>query len=308
MKVLLDTDIGTDSDDAVCLAYLLLHPDVELVGITTVGCDSAVRADIVRQLCAHFGQPGIPVAAGADQPIMANRYWPHHRVNQHVILDTEPNRRPARPQAAIELMCDCINANPEEGILVTVGLLTNAALLAMTEPEATAKLKSVFTMGGRFNFDRSQAKAECNIMLDAPAAAAVFQRELKQHTICPVDVTGPLGMSYEERQEILAGDHLAIVRECCDACNEAFKNDGTGLHDPFTATCALDESFAEWEQGCIHVEIQDYDLARSFKFDNDRVSGTTFFEPRADGPHRYAVAADRERYIEHLSSVFDVAR
>ena len=32
-KVLLDTDIGTDVDDAVCLAYLLSHPDCELLGI-----------------------------------------------------------------------------------------------------------------------------------------------------------------------------------------------------------------------------------------------------------------------------------
>jgi len=35
-KVLLDTDIGTDVDDAVALAYLLSRPDCELLGITTV--------------------------------------------------------------------------------------------------------------------------------------------------------------------------------------------------------------------------------------------------------------------------------
>ena len=35
-KVLLDTDIGGDIDDAICLAYLLKEPQCELVGITTV--------------------------------------------------------------------------------------------------------------------------------------------------------------------------------------------------------------------------------------------------------------------------------
>ena len=35
-KVLLDTDIGSDIDDAVCLAYLLKQPQCELLGITTV--------------------------------------------------------------------------------------------------------------------------------------------------------------------------------------------------------------------------------------------------------------------------------
>ena len=35
-KVLLDTDIGTDIDDCICLSYLLAQPECELLGITTV--------------------------------------------------------------------------------------------------------------------------------------------------------------------------------------------------------------------------------------------------------------------------------
>ena len=35
-KILLDTDIGSDIDDAVALAYLLAQPECELLGITTV--------------------------------------------------------------------------------------------------------------------------------------------------------------------------------------------------------------------------------------------------------------------------------
>ena len=33
---MLDTDIGGDIDDAICLAYLLKEPQCELAGITTV--------------------------------------------------------------------------------------------------------------------------------------------------------------------------------------------------------------------------------------------------------------------------------
>lgn len=35
-KILLDTDIGGDIDDAVCLAYLLREPQCALLGVTTV--------------------------------------------------------------------------------------------------------------------------------------------------------------------------------------------------------------------------------------------------------------------------------
>ena len=38
-KILLDTDIGSDLDDSVCLAYLLSQPKCELLGITTVSGD-----------------------------------------------------------------------------------------------------------------------------------------------------------------------------------------------------------------------------------------------------------------------------
>ena len=44
-KILLDTDIGSDIDDAICLAYLLKEPQCELLGITTVcGESEKIRA------------------------------------------------------------------------------------------------------------------------------------------------------------------------------------------------------------------------------------------------------------------------
>ena len=49
--ILLDTDIGSDIDDAVALAYLLAHPDAELVGITTVSGDTEQRAACATAIC-----------------------------------------------------------------------------------------------------------------------------------------------------------------------------------------------------------------------------------------------------------------
>jgi len=51
VKILLDTDIGTDIDDAVCLAYLLANPDCELLGITTVTGEPVKRAMLASALC-----------------------------------------------------------------------------------------------------------------------------------------------------------------------------------------------------------------------------------------------------------------
>jgi hypothetical protein len=46
IKVLLETDIGSDIDDAICLAYRLANPECKLLGITTVTGEADARASI----------------------------------------------------------------------------------------------------------------------------------------------------------------------------------------------------------------------------------------------------------------------
>ena len=57
-KILLDTDIGGDIDDAICLAYLLKEPGCKLLGITTVCGESEKRAAVdvyKRQIMCFLG-------------------------------------------------------------------------------------------------------------------------------------------------------------------------------------------------------------------------------------------------------------
>ena len=55
MLILLDTDIGSDIDDTIALAYLLARPDCELVGITTVSGDVRKRAAVADYVCRSAG-------------------------------------------------------------------------------------------------------------------------------------------------------------------------------------------------------------------------------------------------------------
>ena len=56
IPILLDTDIGSDIDDAVCLAYLLKQPKCELVGVTTVSGEAQKRAMLVDAICRAAGR------------------------------------------------------------------------------------------------------------------------------------------------------------------------------------------------------------------------------------------------------------
>src|SRR5262245_1328492 len=65
-KVILDTDIGDDIDDALALGLILASPELELVGVTTVYANVLSRSQQARTILhiagGHFRE--IPVAAG----------------------------------------------------------------------------------------------------------------------------------------------------------------------------------------------------------------------------------------------------
>lgn len=64
-KILLDTDIGTEVDDAITLAYLLARNNVELVGITTVAGEAIERAKLASVLCKIAGK-NVPILFDPD--------------------------------------------------------------------------------------------------------------------------------------------------------------------------------------------------------------------------------------------------
>lgn len=70
MKVLLDTDIGGDIDDALALAYLLKQPRCELLRITTVGGEPEKRAALASATCHAAGRAEMPIHVGASAPLL----------------------------------------------------------------------------------------------------------------------------------------------------------------------------------------------------------------------------------------------
>jgi len=308
-KIWLDTDIGTDSDDALCLAYLLLREDCELAGISTVGRDSVLRAEIARTLCRHFGRPDIPVVAGFDQPLLPTPFWRGHHVNQAGIVPGTPASGPARPAAALERMRAAIEAAPGELTLLTLGMFSNAALLFAGEPGIAGQLKAVYSMGGHIAKDPMSPKLDCNVMLDAAAAAMVYAGNVPGLRLVPGGRhSARLGLVDEAMHALLTGETLRIVRDCCDAWIAYKGKPGTGLHDPFTAACVFDPTFARWETGRIGVQFCTAWPDGRGTFDAGEISGWTHFVPAVDGPHRWAVDYDLDRYMQHLDEVFARAR
>src|SRR5215470_733939 len=114
-KIILDTDIGDDVDDAFALALALQSSEIEIVGITTARGDTALRARMVRRMLAENGRAQIPVAEGivtTSRAMFTQRRW--------------AERGPDGPKLdGIEFLLNAIRKNPGQITLVAIGPLTN---------------------------------------------------------------------------------------------------------------------------------------------------------------------------------------
>ncbi|MGN6651842.1 nucleoside hydrolase, partial [Trinickia sp.] len=130
-KVIYDTDPGVD--DAMALVFQALHPDIELLGVTSVFGNSTIETTTrnARYLVERFA-PGVPVAHGAAAPLRRSAPapidWIHGRdgLGNTGLRPTAQSGLDTRP--AHRFIVDTVRAHPGEVTLLAVGPLTNLAL------------------------------------------------------------------------------------------------------------------------------------------------------------------------------------
>src|SRR5436853_7860380 len=67
-RVIIDTDIGDDVDDAFAVALALRSSELQILGITTTFGDTNDRAKLADRLLGEAGRQDITVAAGTPTP------------------------------------------------------------------------------------------------------------------------------------------------------------------------------------------------------------------------------------------------
>src|SRR2546421_9314180 len=174
IPILLDCDPG--HDDAIALLLALASPELELLGITTVAGNQTLEkttANAIRVL-DFVGRDDIPVAAGADQPLLRDPFVAAY-VHGEPGLDgpdlPPPQREPVR-QHAVDFLAERIRARDGRVTLVPTGPLTNVALMLALHPDA--RPERIVLMGGAIAEGNVTPAAEFNIWCDPEAAARVF--------------------------------------------------------------------------------------------------------------------------------------
>jgi purine nucleosidase len=286
--VLLDTDIGTDVDDAVCLAYLLSHPACELLGITTVTGEAVKRAALASVLCQADGRD-IPIYPGADHPMQGEQRQPV--AQQAAALPRWPHETHFPEGQAVEFLAETIRTYPGEVTLLTVGPLTNAGLLFSTHPDVAALLGGLVMMGGSFGEDLPPTKqVEWNIAGDPLASEITYGTAVRLHRSLGLNVTQQVVMPAEQVRERFTAPLLLPVLDMAEIWFAQFYQSIT-FHDPLAAATIFEADLCSYQQGTVKV-------------DNTDTQARTIWQPgEPDAPHQVAMGVDVDRYFHHFFSV-----
>jgi len=288
IPVILDTDIGSDIDDAVALAYLLKHPRCELVGVTVVTGDVARRAACAQVICRAAGRDDIPIHCGASSVMLMGPGQP--ACPQYDAISGRPHRTDWPRNTAVDFLRQTIRRRPGEITLLTIGPYTNAGILFALDPEIPSLLKQMVSMGGVF-FEGPDRR-EWNALVDPVATAIVYRNAPPRHASIGLDVTMKCQMPAEEVRRLFRPSPLDVVAEMA----EVFFRKARMLtfHDPLAGATIFRQDLCTWKTGRINVTIE---------ADENRC-GRTVFTEAADGPHAVACEVNPAAFFAEYFSVF----
>ncbi|MBP6964541.1 MAG: nucleoside hydrolase [Armatimonadetes bacterium] len=188
VKMIFDTDIGNDIDDALALAMIHTLADrgeVELLAVT-VSKDNpwaGVYVDVVNRF---YGRPRTPIGTVRDGKTPDDGY-------ARVVAERRDGKAFAYPRRlgsgadapeAVSLLRKTLAAQPDGSVvIVSVGFMTNLARLLDSKPDKAspltgmelvkAKVREYVMMAGAFGPDPG---GEYNVVQDAESARRVFER------------------------------------------------------------------------------------------------------------------------------------
>ncbi len=186
IPVILDTDIGSDIDDAWALAMLLRSPELDLRLATSATRDTAVRAKIIAKLLELAGRTDVQVGIGVQQVPQKMR---HESWARDYDLASYGGKVHADGVAA---MIDVIMGSPTPVTLISIGPLPNVAEALRREPRIAGKANFVGMHGSVFyGYEHSAERAkEWNVVGDVKASRQVFAAPWRSITITPLDTCG----------------------------------------------------------------------------------------------------------------------
>jgi inosine-uridine nucleoside N-ribohydrolase len=310
-KLILDVDTGTD--DAVAIMLAALHPDLELIAVTTVNGNVPVGncTDNTLRTLDFIGRGDIPVFEGLNRPL-ARPDFPIPRAIKKstgvhgLELPLPPATSRKQEKGAVEFLLESYRAATEEIALVPTGPLSNIGAAIALDPGFVARVPEVVLMGGAHHHGNVTPAAEFNIWADPDASASVFAAGFKKLVCVPLDATHEALVSLQDCAALRAlgtpaGEGAArfIERRIggYNANQPMRERDAAPVHDAVCVAYLVDPTIITTDFRHVAVEtVGTLTVGRT-------VVDTNFRGELAPNCH-FAFHADRAKFIAMLLDIF----
>lgn len=245
-KIIIDTDIGDDIDDALAIALALKSPEIDLKGITTVYKNTVLRAKIASRLLKTMCRMDIPVVVGIGKPLINDvdlNEVPCQYTNDMDIETISYNGD------AVDFIIDKVTTSNGEISIVPIGPLTNIAAVLIKKPEIKQMIKKIVLMGGSYY----KYENEYNIGCDPEAARIVFESGIEIVGV-GLDVTQKCILSQDDIEKIK--NHGTSVSDLLHKLITLWNRENLRLHDPLAVAVSFDESFVKLEKSMVKIETK----------------------------------------------------
>ncbi|MDQ6418786.1 nucleoside hydrolase [Paenibacillus sp. LHD-117] len=292
VRIILDTDIGSDVDDAMALAFAMQSPELKIEGVTTVYGNVDLRAKMARKMLQYGKREDVRVYAGLNQTLLGNReIWMAGHEGDGLLA--EDDELAYENRHAVDFMIDAVMSNPGEMTLVAIGPLTNIAACLIREPRIADNVKEIVIMGGVTRLGDNgmhMRTVEHNIVCDPEAASLVF-RSGAPIVMAGLDVTLKVTITEEERRRLHeTGDplNMALAR-MIGKWFEFAKEPISYMHDPLTIALLIDRTLVRTKRMNIRVE-----------YDHRPQTGQTIATLDPSGNVEVCLDVDHKRAVELL--------
>lgn len=294
-KILIDTDIGDDIDDAVAIALGLKSENIEIIGITTVFRDTFSRARIAGRLLALAGKKEIPVYAGSRNGI-SEKYSPKPLCQMTAsanVSEYDPvNADDESGEKAVDFILSAAKKYKKELIILGIGPYTNLAKAFLKDSEAMNGVEKIVVMGGTYG----EHHLEWNVLCDVEAAEILFDSCRNLYCV-GYDVTKQALVSWQEHQEMMKpaegvrGYLAELVKKWSEHCWHA-----PVFHDALALYYISDPSVLMMKRAEIKVETKgEYTRGMTVNIDNYSEGRCGY---RSVGKTHIAVAVDAAKLKE----------
>jgi purine nucleosidase len=271
VKIWLDTDIGSDVDDAMALAYILAHPSLELVGLSTVFGDIPLRDRIARALLDLAGADPVPVLPGLGVPLTDGRHgimFGHEGIGmfdnpQPVVELRSEDRGPERIENLQQALTDT-----EPDVMVSIGPMTNIGALA----RAGAALPPLAIMGGKLtdvmlpgmDDSMSEWNWHCDpVAVQTGLASATAAGD--ESLVVPAEVTFRTKLNDDDLRRLAEGSELnrllaVLSEEWLQLQSRLWgaEEPVVALHDPLTVAVLVEPELCTYASRRIVIDDEAY--------------------------------------------------